>query len=225
MATREGSLYIVGTGIQAAGQLTIEARAHIEQAEKLFYLVAHATTEYQLQKLNATAESLHPLYETGKERFASYMEMVDRILGEVKGGARVCVAFYGHPGVFAYPGHEAIRQAREEGYVAKMLPGISAEDCLFAELGVDPAAAGCQSFEATHFLLFKRRFDPHCSLVLWQIGVIGDMTFQGAGYDSRGLSSYVIQTFSPAPVLARRQGCTGQSSGDTRNTRVYRREL
>jgi len=29
-----------------------------------------------------------------------------------------------------------------------MLPGISAEDCLVADLGIDPASSGCQSYEA-----------------------------------------------------------------------------
>jgi hypothetical protein len=33
-----------------------------------------------------------------------------------------------------------------------MLPGISAEDCLFADLGIDPGIYGCQSYEATDFL-------------------------------------------------------------------------
>jgi hypothetical protein len=68
-----------------------------------------------------------------------------------------------------------------------MQPGISAEDCLFADLGIDPSMAGCQSFEATDFLLFRRRFDTNSSLVLWLIGVIGDPTFQGRGYDLSGL--------------------------------------
>jgi hypothetical protein len=54
----------------------------------------------------------------------------------------LCVALYGHPGVFACVGHEAIERARAEGIDAQMLPGISAEDCLFAELGVDPAVGG-----------------------------------------------------------------------------------
>jgi hypothetical protein len=34
-----------------------------------------------------------------------------------------------------------------------MLPAISAEDCLFADLGVDPADHGCPSYEATDFLV------------------------------------------------------------------------
>jgi hypothetical protein len=54
-----------------------------------------------------------------------------------------------------------------------MLPGVSAEDCLFADLGLDPGEVGCQSFEATDFLLRRRRFDPTSLLVLWQIGLVG----------------------------------------------------
>ena len=69
-----------------------------------------------------------------------------------------------------------------------MLPGISAEDCLFADLGVDPGA-GCQSFEATDFLIRKRQFDPRVALVLWQVGVIGDRSFRKSGrYRREGLA-------------------------------------
>ena len=54
-----------------------------------------------------------------------------------------------------------------------MLPGISAEDCLFADLGVDPAEAGCQSYEATRFLERRPAIEPRAALILWQIGVVG----------------------------------------------------
>jgi hypothetical protein len=75
--------------------------------------------------------------------------------------------------VGAIPGHAAIRQAWLEGHAACMLPGVSAEDCLFADLGLDPLADGCQSFEATHFLVRRYRPDPTVPLILWQVGVIG----------------------------------------------------
>jgi hypothetical protein len=58
-----------------------------------------------------------------------------------------------------------------------MLPGISAEDCLFADLGIDPGELGCQSFEATYFLINRRKFDTSSHLILWQIGVIGDISY------------------------------------------------
>src|SRR5207249_5467785 len=96
------------------------------------------------------------------------------MLAPVSTGAYVCAAFYGHPGVFVNPGHDAVRRARREGFRARMLPGISTEDCLFADLGLDPADSGCQSFEATDFLAYRRRFDPTSSLILWQVGVLGE---------------------------------------------------
>jgi hypothetical protein len=57
-----------------------------------------------------------------------------------------------------------------------MLPSISAEDCLFADLGVDPAANGFQSYEATDFLMHQRAPDTSAGLVLWQVGAVGDWT-------------------------------------------------
>jgi hypothetical protein len=96
----------------------------------------------------------------------------------------VCVVFYGHPGVFVQPAHEAIRVARLEGFTARMLPGISAEDCLFADIEVDPGVYACQSFEATDFLVRKRKFDPRSPLVLWQIGSIGDLYYHSGKYIS-----------------------------------------
>ena len=99
--------------------------------------------------------------------------MVEEILAAVREGRNVCAAFYGHPGVFASPSHEAVRRAREEGFAAVMIPAVSAEDCLFADLGVDPGESGCQSYEATDFLLRRRTFDPAVPLVLWQIAFIG----------------------------------------------------
>ncbi len=96
------------------------------------------------------------------------------------------MATYGHPGVFAYPTHEAIRRAARQGFPATMLPGISAEDCLFADLGVDPGAHGCQSYEATDFLISERKIDPRAALVLWQVGLVGHSTHQSQ-YSHRGL--------------------------------------
>ena len=68
-----------------------------------------------------------------------YARIVGDILDAVRGGASVCAAFYGHPGIFVTPSHDAVRRARAEGYPARMLPAVSAVDCLFADLGVDPA--------------------------------------------------------------------------------------
>src|SRR5262249_18635462 len=104
------------------------------------------------------------------------------------------------PGVFVYPSHESVRRARAEGFSAKMLPGISSEDCLFADLGVDPGIQGCQSYEATDFLANGRKIDPTSAVVLWQIGLVGDATFKTGGYDLSALPLLIERLLQYYPM-------------------------
>jgi uncharacterized protein YabN with tetrapyrrole methylase and pyrophosphatase domain len=169
-----GSLVVVGVGFDGPPQTTAAAIACMEQADKLFYLVTAPLTVHWLKQLNDTATPLDDLYGKDKGRRQTYKEMTERILVSVREGLNVCAAFYGHPGVLALPPHAAVAQARKEGYPARMLPGISAEACLYADLGLNPGNNGVQNFEATDFLLARRRFDPTSELILWQMGVIGE---------------------------------------------------
>ncbi len=172
-SSSSGSLTVVGSGIKAGFQTTPEAMRWIEAADKVLYLFTDAVPVAWIRKVNPSAESLEGFYSTEKDRRQTYEEITEEILSWVRRGLVVCAVFYGHPGVFVAPSHQAIQRAREEGFQARMLPGVSAEDCLFADLGVDPGIWGCQSFEATNFLLFRRRFDTCTPLVLWQIAGVG----------------------------------------------------
>jgi len=167
-----GSLVVVGTGIRTT-QVTPEALAAIRSADVVHFLVADRIAATSIMNESSEARSLADLYAPDRQRSATYGAMVDRIMGDVRSGKTVCAAFYGHPGVYAEPGHDAVRSARSEGFRARMLPGVSAEDALFADLGIDPGAEGWQSYTATDFLLRPRRFDPTVPLVLWQVGGIG----------------------------------------------------
>ncbi len=180
---RRGALVIVGTGILTVGQMTTEAVAWIKRADKVLYLVADPIAEGVVRQLNpAGAQSLMDTYVPDKDRTDAYGGMVERVLACLRAGDLTCAAFYGHPGVFVSPAHEMIRRARAEGFAARMLPGISAEDCLFADLGVDPGIHGCQSFEATDFVLNRRSVDVSSAVVLWQIGVFGFATHKQGSY-------------------------------------------
>ncbi len=176
---KQGSLGVVGTGIKLVGQVTLETQAFIQHAEKVFYLVSDNVMAKWIFDLNPTAESLRDFYKEKKLRKQTYQDMVDYILQAVRQGQQVCMVLYGHPGIFVLPVHQAIKQARQEGFKAWMMPGISAEDCLFADLEIDPATHGCQTFEATEFLLRKRQVDVTSNLILWQIGVTGILDFKG----------------------------------------------
>ncbi|MBD3668822.1 MAG: hypothetical protein HUJ16_12710 [Kangiella sp.] len=150
------------------------ARQYIIDADILFMAVSSGVFALWLKELNPNCVDLQTFYGAEKNRKRTYQEMIEAILIEVREGKNVCAAFYGHPGVFAWAPHEAINIAREEGYDAHMEPGISAEDCLYSDLGIDPGKFGCQHFEATQFLKYKRIVDPSAYLILWQIGLTGE---------------------------------------------------
>lgn len=169
-----GSLTVIGTGIRMGVQLTPEARAAIDVSDELLHLAADPLTEEWLLGLHPRSTSLGSEYRVGEGRDEIYERIVERLLAPVREGRRVCAAFYGHPGIYVRPSHEAIRRARDEGHEARMLPAVSAEDCLFADLGVDPATTGCASYDATDFLLRSPPLDAASGLLLWQITVIGD---------------------------------------------------
>ena len=168
---------MVGTGIQLLRQLTPETRHELDRADELLYLVADPAMAEWLAEQYPHARSLSSLYRTGVPRRRIYEEMVGEMLAPLRAGARVCAAFYGHPGIFVTPSHEAIRRARAEGYPARMLPAVSAEACLIADLGVDPGEHGWQSYEATKLLLRGHSLDPTAAVVLWQVDAIGKVTW------------------------------------------------
>jgi uncharacterized protein YabN with tetrapyrrole methylase and pyrophosphatase domain len=197
---KRGSLTAVGTGIRSVGQLTVEAIAAMKSADKLLYCVGDPLAENIVESLNENAESMFHYYSEGKARAETYEQMVQRMLECVRERMKTCVALYGHPGVFAWPAHEAIRRVRAEGYPARMLPAISAEDCLFADVGIDPAMTGCQSYEATDFMINGRIIDTSSIVILWQIGVVGDWSFKTGPYDTSSMPLLMerLSQFYPA---------------------------
>lgn len=185
----QGSLACVGLGMMLGAHLSPRSRSHIEQADVVFALVSDPLVELWLQQMRPDVRSLQPYYAEGKVRTTTYREMVEAMLVEVRAGRRVCGVFYGHPGVFALVPHRSIERTRGEGFEAVMEPGISAEDCLYADLGIDPGTFGCQHYEASQFMFYQRRIDPSAYLILWQIGIAGDRSLSrfATGADYRRL--------------------------------------
>jgi len=176
MATQAASLVCIGTGMTMASHLTPLSLSYLQQADVVFSLMSHGVVEKWVETLHPQVISLQQYYQEGTDRNISYRRMIDAMLSEVKAGKKVVGAFYGHPGVFAYVPHQAVAEARALGIPAHMEAGVSAEDCLFADLGIDPGRYGCQHFETTQLMIFKRRLDPSAYLILWQAGVAGDLS-------------------------------------------------
>jgi len=176
MNVLQGSLVCLGVGITLGSHISLLAKNYIEQADVVFSLVSDAVVEKWLDGMNEDTRSLQSFYQEGFPRNKTYENMIEAILVEVVKGKNVVAAFYGHPGVFACVPHQAIHEAKSLGYYTLMEPGISSEDCLFADLAIDPGQFGCAQFEASQFMFFKRQIDPSAYLILWQVCIAGDVS-------------------------------------------------
>ena len=196
--TRPGSLTVVGTGLQLGTHMTLESRSCIERADEVLYLAEPAAATW-IERLNPRARSLHRFYRLGAPRREIYAGIASEIVARVRLGGDVCLALPGHPGLLADAPHEAMRRVRAEGATARMLPGISAEDCLFADLEIEPGRTGWQSHEATNLLFQRHPVDPTAALVLWQVGIVGNVHYVPEGDRSRlpELVAYLERWYSP----------------------------
>jgi Tetrapyrrole (Corrin/Porphyrin) Methylases len=201
-----GSVVFVGTGFSLISQATTEAVSHIERAQKLLYLVSDPAAALWLHSLNPSAESLSPHYGEGKPRTDSYAGMVEEVLAHVRRGEQVCVALYGHPGVGCDPTHMVMARSREEGFSARILPGVSSDACLYADLGIDPMDDGIQAYEASLFAFRRPRIDTRAPLLLWQAGFVGQPSIKLSGQVNRpgvrALSRILAEYYDPAHRVA-----------------------
>lgn len=200
---RPGWLTVIGSGIETAG-FTRADEALLRDADVVLYCVADPATVVWLKSLRPDAYDLYVLYDDSKKRYVTYMQMSEAMLHFVRQGLHAVVVFYGHPGVFVLSTHRAIEIARREGHHAAMRAAVSALDTLCADLGVDPSQPGMLTFEATDMLIRRRRPDTGLHLVLWQVGLIGELGYRRGGFLNRGFSlllDYLEEHYGPDHVV------------------------
>ncbi|TPG69076.1 hypothetical protein EEL31_11410 [Brevibacillus laterosporus] len=188
--SKRGNLIILGSGIASVG-FTRDAETYIRAADAVFYVVTDPVTEVWVCSLRPDAYDLSTLYNDNKPRYYTYMQMTEAMLYDVRQGKTVVGIFYGHPGIFALSTHRAITIARREGHHAVMKPGISALDCLCADLGVDPSYPGMQTMEATDMLLRGKKPDTTQHVILWQVGLIGIADFRRRGFINKNFNIFI----------------------------------
>lgn len=185
-----GTLSIIGSGIETLG-FSMSDQTLLENADKVLFCVADPATIVWLKRLRPDALDLYVLYGDDKIRYTTYMQMAEAQLYWVRQGLNVVVVFYGHPGIFVLSTHRAIMIARREGHRAVMKAGVSALDTLCSDLGVDPSHPGLQTFEATDALTRRRHIDRTLHVVLWQVGLIGELGYRRHGYLNNNFSYFV----------------------------------
>lgn len=210
MQQHKGALVCVGSGIKGIGQMTLEAVNWIEEADVVCHNISDPVTIVWLKQHAKAHDDLAECYRDGLPRMQAYEQMAERMLSFVRDGKLVCSVFYGHPGLFVYPTHLAIATARKSGYKAWMLPGVSAFDCLISDVGFDPSQMGSILYEATDMLIRRRPLHPDTYLVIWQVGVIGEISSRFRGLDHNRnadrLMDYLLSVYPPDHRVVHYQG-------------------
>jgi hypothetical protein len=122
--------------------------------------------------------------------------MAELMLREVRRGRSVVGLFHGHPGYFVKSGRRALAIAEMEGFETVLLPGISATDCLFSDLRIDPGVIGVQIMKAGHVLRENVSLATDNHVVLIQIGSVGDNTFSFTGFKHTKFDRYFDKLIS-----------------------------
>ena len=173
-----GSLTIVGTGMSFTAHITNDAHVAIRKATTLLYSAAEPLTAAWIRRENPRALSIDDLCPPSQTRRQTYADVVSTIMGFVREGDDLVVAYYGHPTTMVQATIDAASLAEQEGYPVTIMPAVSALDCLYADLAFDPGAAGSTVFEASDLVLRPVALDPSVPLIVGQIGLVGN-----PGYD------------------------------------------
>jgi uncharacterized protein YabN with tetrapyrrole methylase and pyrophosphatase domain len=166
-------LIVVGSGIKSISHLTEETKRVIQSADKVLYLINEDNLKQWIQREAKNSESLDSIYFSSEKRIEAYQAITNHIIEEYMKVSILCVVFYGHPTVFADSALNAVKQIKKDGGETIILPAVSALDCLFSDLEIDPGDQGCFSIEATELVLFERYIDVHAHLILWQVANFG----------------------------------------------------
>ncbi|MBW1881018.1 MAG: hypothetical protein JRI25_07210 [Deltaproteobacteria bacterium] len=162
---------IIGLGILGIQQVTRETERALDRSnEVLFVDTGIATRAFLEQHCPRITDLYAESYRVRGARLNAYHHMAARTVDAALDHGPVAFAMTGHPLVYAYAPPLIIDMARLLGLTVQVLPGISALDCLFAELVLDPCTHGLQMYEATDLLLRRRPLQPDVPTLIWQVG-------------------------------------------------------
>jgi len=166
-------LIIAGTGIKFLSHLSYEVQAAVKHSDCVLYLVNEPAIKNWIATNSKKSLSLDDAYFSCQRRSNSYSMIEKKVAEQLESYSKVCLLVYGNPVFFSTAAVKISLDLSKKGISVDVMPAISALDCLFTDLRVDPANDGFQSYEATSFVVYDHDFITNSSLILWQIGVIG----------------------------------------------------
>ena len=170
------NLYIVGSGIKTLSNFTKEFETCATQSDIVFYLNNDPVTKEWYQKYAKKSYDLDAIYQKDKSTHRSniYHAIAEHIINEFEHYDNICFALYGHPFFCAQPALHAIEKIANErkDITIYNFPAVSALDCLWSDLKVNPAENGMQLYEASFMIYRKIPLLTQVDLVILQAGLI-----------------------------------------------------
>lgn len=167
-------LFSVGSGIKTLSHFTKEFETCAKQCDIVFYLNNDPVTKEWYQKYAKKSYDLDAIYQSEGNRNNIYHAIADHIVSQFKHYDNICFALYGHPFFCAQPALHAINKLTKDNpdIEIQSFPAVSALDCLFNDLRVNPAERGLQMYEASHMIYEEIPLIPTVDLVILQAGFI-----------------------------------------------------
>lgn len=163
-------IYLVGLGIFAMKQVTVETNEVLRQAK----LVLHLTCRHQeLVTINDNTEDLAPLYWRPGKDWTIYTELAQYVVSRGAKARPTVFAVEGNPMMFNDVCWEIARLGKEIGLIVQALPGVSCLDVLPIQLGFDIGDFGVQVMDATQLAMYELQLNPYLSTLILQVGEFG----------------------------------------------------
>lgn len=167
-----GSVHVLGFGVRAVAQITLESNYLLQQMEKVFHCERDRRISEFLANVGCTEVSLKHLYEDGRGREEAYQDICDTIVEAARAGAKCAYLAPGNP-IFLNTVVFKMRELTARHEIPFFVySGVSSIDTLLTDLFIPVEATGLQCFEATHFVRMKPAIDQRVPLLLFQPGVV-----------------------------------------------------
>lgn len=166
--TTKTHIYLLGSGIRGALQLTQETIQALRSSRVAFVLHDDLMVLDAVREHCPDVRDLADEYSRGGVRADVYRRISEILVAEAGRGPGVAFLVHGHPLFLVSATELTLSLARSNGYRVEMLAAVSSFDTLLCDLEVDYGYA-LQMFDATTLLQHKWTPNPAIPLLIFQV--------------------------------------------------------
>lgn len=166
-------LYLLGSGIRAALQLTVETIQALRASTEVHVLHDDPYVIEQIRQYCPEVYDLVGFYSEDKRRPEIYREISEHLVRRALERSPVSFVVHGHPLFLVSASEYTIELGRRKGLSVQVLPAVSSFDTLLADLGID-FGYGLQLFDCSTLLANGWSMDARVPTLVFQLATLLD---------------------------------------------------